>query len=354
MSACLATWFSCGKLVDVPRQARIDASGAIGDGAVTERQNMPTAIKIGVSSCLLGEKVRYDGGHKRDSYLADTLGKFFSVVPVCPEVGCGLPVPREAMHLVGDPARPRLVTKKTEVDLTGQMLEFCHTKVRELEGEDLCGFIFKKSSPSCGLSGVEVYRDGVPSRSGSGLFAAAVAAHLPHLPLEDEGRLNDPAVRENFIERVFCYRRWKDLLAQGPDLGRLVDFHSRHKLLIMAHSTQSYRAIGSLVAHGRELKPPELLERYEKMFMTALALQATQKKHTNVLMHIMGYFKKDLSPAEKQELLENIGRYHDHMIPLLVPLTLLTHYVNKYDKPYLKQQFYLFPHPAEVMLRYHA
>ena len=315
---------------------------------------MTNPIKIGVSSCLLGEKVRYDGGHKHDRYITDTLGKFFSFVPVCPEVGCGLPTPREAMRLEGDPAHPRLVTNKTHIDKTEQMLEFCRAKVLELENEDLCGFIFKKNSPSSGLFRVKVYQGGMPARTGSGIFAAAVASHFPRLPLEEEGRLNDAPIRENFIERVFCYRRWKDLLAEQPDLGRLVDFHSRHKLLIMAHSTQSYREMGSLVAHGKEMKLTELLQRYEEMFMTALELQATVKKNTNVLMHIMGYFKQDLSPDEKQELLGVIDRYHEHLLPLIVPVTLLTHYVNKYDKPYLKQQFYLSPHPVELMLRNHA
>jgi len=311
-------------------------------------------IKIGVSSCLLGEKVRYDGGHKHDRYLTDTLGSFFSFVTVCPEVGCGLTTPREAMRLEGDPAQPRLVTHKTRIDRTAQMLEFCRAKVRELEQEDLCGFICKQNSPSCGLFRVKVYRKGMPSGSGSGLFAAALAAHFPQLPLEEEGRLNDAAVRENFIERVFCYRRWKDLREDEPDLGRLVDFHSRHKLLIMAHSVQGYREMGTLVAHGKQMKLPELLRCYLEMFMAALELQATVKKHTNVLMHVMGYFKKDLGPDEKRELLGVIGRYHDHLVPLVVPVTLLTHYVNKYDKPYLKLQFYLSPRPAELLLRNHA
>lgn len=315
---------------------------------------MTTEIRIGVSSCLLGEKVRYDGGHKHDRYITDVLGRFFTFVPVCPEVGCGMTTPREAMRLEGDPERPRLVTRKSREDKTEQMLAFSRAKVAELEREDLCGFIFKKGSPSSGLFRVKVYRDGMASKTGTGLFAAAVAAHFPHLPLEEEGRLNDPAIRENFIERVFSYRRWKDLLAQGPDLGRLVAFHSRHKLLVMAHSVKGYREMGKLVAGGKGLKLPELVARYEALFMDALALQATVKKNTNVLMHIMGYFKKDLSAAEKRELLEVIGRYHDGHVPLVVPITLLTHYVNKYDEPYLKEQLYLAPHPAELMLRNHA
>ena len=315
---------------------------------------MNRAIRIGVSSCLLGEKVRYDGGHKHDRYITDLLGNFFSFLPVCPEVGCGMPTPREAMRLEGDPASPRLVTVRSRVDKTGQMLTYCSSKVQELEGEDLCGFIFKKNSPSSGLFRVKVYQGGMPSKSGSGLFAAAVTRHFPQLPVEEEGRLNDPVIRENFIGRVFSYRRWKDFLLDKPDPGRLVEFHSRQKLLMMAHSPAIYREIGSLVAQGKQLKLPELLQRYQELYMRALQLHATVKKNTNVLMHIMGYFKKELTPAEKEELLGAIGQYHDHLVPLVVPITLLKHYVHKYDQQYLKEQLYLCPHPAELMLRNHV
>ena len=314
-----------------------------------------TPIRVGVSSCLLGEPVRYDGGHKHDRYISDTLGRFFSFLPVCPEVGCGLPVPREAMRLEGDPANPRLMTRISRIDRTDQMLAYCSNKVRELESADLCGFIFKKDSPSSGLYRVKVYDGkGVPKKLASGLFAAAVARHFPLLPMEEEGRLNDPAIRENFIERVFCCRRWKDFLHTGPGLGGLVEFHTRHKLLVMSHSTQLYREMGTLVAHGSAMEREELFRRYEELLMKALTLHATARKNTNVLMHIMGYFKRELSPVEKSELLETIALYHDRLVPLLVPLTLLKHYVTKYDQPYLKQQVYLAPHPAELMLRNHV
>ncbi|WP_136523259.1 YbgA family protein [Geomonas ferrireducens] len=317
-------------------------------------QTSAAPIKIGVSSCLLGEKVRYDGGHKHDRYLTDVLGRFFAFVPVCPEVESGMSVPREAMRLEGDPEHPRLITHKTRIDKTGQMLAFCRDKVAALAREELCGFVFKKGSPSSGLFRVKVYRDGMPARSGSGLFAQAMVRRFPHLPMEEEGRLNDPVLRENFIERVFSCRRWKDFLAGNPDLGGLVDFHTRHKLLVMSHSTQHYREMGALVAHGREIALPELLERYEELFMTALELHATVKKQTNVLMHVMGYFKKELSGEEKQELLGVIGDYHDGLVPLVVPITLLRHYVAKYRQEYLAKQVYLAPHPAELMLRNHA
>jgi uncharacterized protein YbgA (DUF1722 family)/uncharacterized protein YbbK (DUF523 family) len=315
---------------------------------------MTRPIKLGVSSCLLGEHVRYDGGHKHDRYITDTLGRYFTFVPVCPEVGCGMPVPREAMRLEGDPANPRLVTRRSGIDKTEQMLAFCRTRVRELEEEELCGFIFKKGSPSSGLYRVNVYGNGMAARSGSGLFASALTRHFPLLPVEEEGRLNDPDIRENFIERVFSLRRWKDLLLDRPDLGRLVAFHTCHKLQLMAHSPKIYREMGTLVAHGKEMKRVELLQRYEELFMKALALHATVKKNCNVLMHVMGYFKRELSRAEKEELLGVISQYHEQFVPLVVPLTLLKHYVNKYEQRYLQQQLYLSPHPAELMLRNHV
>lgn len=315
---------------------------------------MTQLVKIGVSACLLGEHVRYDGGHKHDRYITDTLGEYFTFIPVCPEVECGLPIPREAMRLEGDPLAPRLMTRQTRVDKTEQMLTYCSAKVSELENEELCGFVFKKDSPSSGLFRVKVYNNGQAQKVGSGLFAAAMARRFVLLPMEEEGRLNDPAIRENFIERVFSYRRWKDFVALHPTVGRLVEFHTSNKLLLMAHSPQIYREMGALVAHASEVGLGDLLPRYEELYMRGLALHATVKKNTNVLQHIMGYFKQQLSPAEKVELLEVIGRYHDHLLPLIVPLTLLRHFIGKYDQQYLKRQVYLSPHPSQLMLRNHV
>ncbi|RII27251.1 MAG: DUF1722 domain-containing protein [Geobacter sp.] len=315
---------------------------------------MTSQIKIGVSSCLTGNNVRYDGRHKHNCYITDVLGRFFQLVPVCPEVGCGMPIPREAMCLAGDPAAPRLMTIRTRIDTTAQMLEFCNRKVGELESEGLCGFIFKKGSPSCGLSGVKVCNRGVPARRGSGLFAAAMVGHFPLLPVEEEGRLNDPAIRENFIERVFTQRRWMDFMLGGQSIGALVTFHTSHKLLIMAHSPGHYREMGAVVAHGTEMPLDQLLERYRLLLMEAMALHATVRKQTNVLHHVMGYFRKVLTAAEKAELVEVIARYHDHLVPLTAPLTLLRNYASRYDQSYLTGQVYLNQHPAELMLRNHV
>jgi len=315
---------------------------------------MTNPITIGVSSCLLGEKVRYDGGHKHDRYITDTLGRFFSYVPVCPEVGCGLPVPREAMRLEGNPGEPRLVTNRTRIDLTEKMLDFCRKKVEELEHNDLCGFIFKKDSPSSGLFRVKVYGTGIPVKSGRGLFADAVVKRFPLLPVEEEGRLCDMEIRENFIERVFAYRRWKDFVSGGRGLGGLVEFHTCHKLQIMAHSPEIYREMGGLVASGKGIDRSDLMIRYGELFMKSFSLQATVKKNCNVLYHIMGYFKNCINSAEKTELLEILHSYHERLIPLIVPVTLLKHYINKYGQVYLAQQTYLQPHPLELMLRNHV
>jgi len=278
-------------------------------------------------------------------------------VPVCPEVECGLGVPREAMHLVGDPEAPRLVTVRTKVDLTDRLVTWARKRVGELEQEDLRGFIFKSKSPSSGMERVRVYNEaaqGAPVTRGVGMFARIFMEHFPLLPVEEEGRLHDPVLRENFIERIFVFQRWRELLAAKPTLGDLVTFHTRHKLLILAHSPNHYRELGRLVARAKEVPVQEFYETYQSRLMEALRLKTTPKKNTNVLSHLMGYFKKNLTPDEKQELLEIIDLYHQGYVPLVVPITLINHYVRKYNQPYLKEQFYLHPHPVELQLRNHV
>lgn len=316
---------------------------------------MQQPIKLGVSTCLLGEKVRYDGGHKWDRFLTDTLGKFVEYVPVCPETECGLGVPRETLRLEGDPDQPRLITTKTRKDYTDQMTEWGRKRIAELETADLRGFIFKKDSPSSGMERVKVYNGkGGVSRKGSGIFARMFMNHFPLLPVEEEGRLHDPGLRENFIERIFAYKRWRELLSEGRSRGSLIDFHTRHKLLILSHSQQIYRAMGKLVAQAKDVPEDELYATYQQHLMEALALKATPAKHTNVLQHMMGYFKKQLSGDEKQELLELIEHYRIGYVPLIVPVTLINHFVRKYDQTYLKSQYYLSPHPIELQLRNHV
>jgi uncharacterized protein YbgA (DUF1722 family)/uncharacterized protein YbbK (DUF523 family) len=317
---------------------------------------MLTKIKLGISSCLLGEKVRYDGGHKLDRYITDTLGKYVEFVPVCPEVECGLGIPREAMHLVASPEGLRLVTIRSQVDYTDRMLAWARKRVMELEQEDLCGFIFKSDSPSSGMERVKIFsrKGGGSAKTGVGLFAREFMQHFPLLPVEEEGRLHDPGLRENFLERLFTMQRWRETLPLGTKPGHLVDFHTRHKLLIMSHSPKHYQTLGKLVAQMKELPLAKIYEQYQLLLMEALRLKSTFKKNVNVLLHVMGYFKKNLSAAEKEELLEIINNYRREYIPLIVPITLLNHFARKYDQVYLKNQYYLDPHPLELKLRNHV
>jgi len=312
-------------------------------------------IKIGISSCLHGEKVRYDAGHQLDRYITDTLGQYFEWMPVCPEVEYGLPVPREPMRLVGDPDSPRLITIRTGIDHTEGMLKWAEQKLKELEKEELCGFIFKSRSPSSGIGGVKVYTlSGMPSQRGIGLFGRAFMNKFPVIPVIDDGRLHDPGLRENFIERVFVYKRWQEFIKKGGLIRDLVAFHTEHKLLILSHSPKHFSVLGRLVARPKQNKPGDLNAEYVNLLMECLRLVATVKKNTNVLQHIIGYFKNQLSSDDKKELLEVIENYHKGYIPLIVPIVLVKHYVKKFNEPYLQRQYYLNPHPLELMLRNHA
>jgi len=313
-------------------------------------------IKIGLSTCLLGENVRYDGGHQWDRYLTQTLGRYFDWVPVCPEVEYGLPVPREAMRLVGDPAAPRLVTIRSGIDHTAGMQAWAGEKLLSLAKEALCGFIFKSKSPSSGMTAVKVYGDaGVPSRRGTGIFAEAFMARFPLMPVEDDGRLHDPVLRENFIARVFVYHRWREMTRQEIKIRDIEAFHRRHKFLFMSHSQKHLTVLGRIVADHEKKSLSDTVSEYFQTMMEGLKLIATPKKHTNVLMNMMmGYLKTQLTGDEKQELLDIFERYRQGALPLIVPVTLITHYVRKYDSSYLKEQTYLDPHPVELMLRNHV
>jgi uncharacterized protein YbgA (DUF1722 family)/uncharacterized protein YbbK (DUF523 family) len=317
---------------------------------------LPEPVRILVSACLLGEKVRYDGGHKRDSFLIETLGPFVEWIRICPEVDCGLPVPREAMRLVGDPKNPRLVTNKSGIDHTDRVERWAKSRLEELSGLDLCGYICKKDSPSSGMERVKVYGagGGAPARTGTGVFTRRFMERFPRIPVEEEGRLNDPVLREMFIERVFCLRRFRDLLARPPSRGALVDFHTDHKLLLLSHDRGHYEEMGRLVAGAKALPIASLYRKYEEIFLSALAHKATPKKCADVLSHMMGYFRKMLSSAEKQEMIEVIDQYRQRLVPLVVPVTLIRHYVRKYDVAYLARQRFLNPHPVELMLRNHV
>ncbi|MBI3030953.1 MAG: DUF1722 domain-containing protein [Candidatus Rokubacteria bacterium] len=312
-------------------------------------------IRIGVSACLLGEEVRYDGGHKRDPFLVETFERYVEWIHVCPEVEIGLGTPRDPIRLERDGRDVRLVNPKTGSDLTHKMRAYADRRVATLADEDLCGYILKKDSPSCGMERVRVYDGrGVPSKSGRGLFAEALLRRYPSLPVEEEGRLNDPRIRESFVERVFAYRRLRSLFAGRWTLGDLVRFHTAHKLQLLAHSPKACAALGALVADAKPIPRGRLRTRYESEFMTALSEIATLRRHANVLHHIVGHFTKYLDDDSRRELLSLIDDYRAGLVPLVVPLTLICHHVHRLDIHYLKGQVYLEPHPKELMLRNHA
>lgn len=317
---------------------------------------MTTApLRLGISRCLLGDEVRFDGGHKRDNFLTDVFGRYVEWVPVCPEVEAGLGTPREAMRLVGDPQHPRLLTIKSGKDHTRALEAMTANRLEELGDLDLSGFVFKRGSPSCGIERVRVYTEhGMPSRNGAGVFARAFVGQFPLIPVEEEGRLCDAPLRENFIERVFCYRRYQDLIQDGVTRQSVVRFHTIHKYLLLSHSQQHYQVLGRLVGQAERHCPKELALKYGELFMEALAVKATVRKHVNVLQHILGYFKDRLGDQEKAELLGVIGDYHHGLTPLIVPLTLIRHYVQIFDVEYIRDQVYLNPHPKELMLRNHV
>jgi uncharacterized protein YbgA (DUF1722 family)/uncharacterized protein YbbK (DUF523 family) len=312
-------------------------------------------IRIGVSSCLLGQNVRYDGGHKKDSFVTGPLADFVTFVPVCPEVEVGMAVPRPPIRLVRIGGEVRLLEPRSGLDHTAAMRRWAEARVDELERLDLGGYVLKKDSPSCGMERVKVYSEKGPgARDGVGLFAAALLDRLPLLPVEEEGRLNDPPLRENFVERVFAYGRLRSLFAGRWTVGDLVRFHTAEKLLLLAHEPGAYRALGRLVARAKQLPRAEVARRYGEGYMRALQALATKGRNANVLQHMAGYFKDRLPPAEKAELQQAIADYRHGLVPLVVPLTLVRHLVRRLGAPYLEGQAYLEPHPKELMLRNHV
>ena len=325
---------------------------------MTEQSAYPSAqLRLGISSCLLGQEVRYDGGHKRDRFLTDVLGDYVTWVPVCPEVEIGLGTPRPTIRLERvEDGSARLVMPSTGEDLTDRMVEYADDRVRRLEKHDLAGYVLKKDSPSCGMERVKV-RDsnGMPSRTGVGTFTAELLRLVPDLPVEEEGRLNDARLRENFITRIFAYRRWRDLVQAGPTRRSLMEFHAAHKYVLMSRNQAGMRRLGRLLgAAGRDDSARELAAAY-RTGLTAVMRRATGRKgHTNVLRHLAGYVSDGLDSDDRSELTESIGQYHEGLVPLIVPVTLLRHYVRKFEVDTLQNQVYLWPHPHELMLLNHV
>ncbi|MES1208843.1 MAG: DUF523 and DUF1722 domain-containing protein [Pseudomonadota bacterium] len=314
-------------------------------------------VRVGVSSCLLGERVRFDGQHKRDAFVVDQLGKHVEWVPVCPELEVGMGVPREPVRLIRLRAAPdpRMVGVKSGEDWTVRMQRFAAVRVRALDGEELSGFVLKAKSPSCGMTRVKLYdgdkTDRAPEPTGTGLFAAALMQRFPNLPVEEEGRLCDARLRENFIERLFAYARLRRLWQTRWTLASLIAFHTAHKMALLAHSTDGYRALGRLVGVGKTLPRAELREKYEAEFMKTLGRPATPGRHANVLMHMLGHLTDHLDAGDRHEVLASIEAQRGGRLPLVVPLTLIAHHARRLQTRYLLDQTYLHPHGDEIQLR---
>jgi uncharacterized protein YbgA (DUF1722 family)/uncharacterized protein YbbK (DUF523 family) len=305
-------------------------------------------IPIGISSCLLGQNVRFDGGHKQDAYIIGTLGEYFDFHPFCPEMGIGLGAPRPTLHLVKiDDTIHCVGIKNSDWDVTEPLRSYAEQQ-KNLHA-DLCGYILKKGSPSCGMERVKVYSStNQPYGKGVGIYAEEMMRNNPLLPVEEEGRLGDPGLRENFIQRVYVLYRWKALLIDGLTANSLTRFHARHKLIIMSH--EDYRDLGQLLAGVTKANIGQVAEQYIVQLMATLKKPAGRKNHVNVLQHIQGYLKKDLSADDKAELCEVIERYRNGYIPLIVPLTLLKHHFRKTPDPYIEESYYMSPYPQELQL----
>ncbi len=312
-------------------------------------------IKVGISTCLLGERVRFDSGHKRDRFITDILGNYFDFIPVCPELEVGMGVPRESVRLVGDIEKPRMVGVKSGDDWTDRMNTYSQERVQQLESSNLSGYILKSDSPSCGMERVRAYNEkGMPEKKGRGLYADIFMKHFPLTPVEEEGRLNDAGLRDNFIVRVFSFNRLQQLSRNKFSRAALVEFHTRHKYLLLAHSPKHYQELGRIVANVKRYKPENLLSTYGTLFLEALQIKSTYKKNVNVLNHILGFLRKHLTAGEKEDILNTISDYHNRLVPLIVPVTLLSHYIRKHNIEYIMNQIYLNPHPKELMLRNHV
>lgn len=315
-------------------------------------QSIP--IRVGISACVLGQPVRFDSGHKISHFVTKELAQFFEFVSVCPEVGMGLPVPRPTIRLMSDEERISLVeTKDASQDHTAALLDYSHKKIEQLQEQNLAGYIVCAKSPTCGMERVKVYNvNGGAEKNGVGLYTQQLMQRMPWLPIEEDGRLNDPVLKENFVARVFCLHDFYQSLGSQPTAGKVVQFHSRYKLLLMAHHPKSYKALGQLVASVSQYSVADFIEQYRLGLMQALTHRISRKNNTNVLMHIQGYFKRSLTSAQKEELAQVINEYRQGLLPLLAPLTLIRHYLSMYPDQYLEQQRYLQPHPQTLRLRY--
>ncbi|QFU77707.1 DUF1722 domain-containing protein [Halioglobus maricola] len=308
-------------------------------------------IPLGISSCLLGQKVRFDSGHKHNPYITQNLGEFFSFQAFCPEVSIGLGTPREPIRLVNnaDDDSVRCVgTKDPSLDVTDELVASARAQASWVSS--VYGYIFKKDSPSCGMERVKVYRKSSATRDGRGMFAGEIMDMFPNLPVEEEGRLNDARLRENFVKRVFFYKRWCDLISDQPEKRDLVEFHARNKLIYMSHNQTKARELGRLVADIGGQDIDTFCESYLAGVTEIMQKPASRRNHCNVLSHIQGYLKRKLDADDRAELDQMIEQYRLGYIPLIVPITILRHHFRKTPDPYINQSYYMQPHPQELML----
>lgn len=338
--------------------------------AIVDLPEPEKQITLGISSCLLGHKVRYNGGHKRSSFCVNTLDRFFHFAPICPELAIGLGTPREPIRLVGTLAdvspspgqnsasapgkklNIRVVgTDNAALDVTDDLVQYGRQMAGQLS--HICGYIFMQKSPSCGMDRVKVYHhNGHPlGESAPGAYAGALMDSCPLLPVEEEGRLHDPVLCENFFTRVYAYHAWQNMVLAQPGHAALVEFHATHKYMIMAHYPQGYKQLGQIVAKGSKDSLPTLLDEYFTAFMTALKRRANRKSHTNAMMHILGYVKKSVAGKERNQLLTLIEEYRQGVVPLIAPMTMLRHFIENHGNPYIQKQTYLTPHPDQLGLR---
>lgn len=314
-------------------------------------QQFEKKILVGVSSCLMGEKVRFDSGHKHSSFLTKQLSTYFEYRPFCPEMAIGLGVPREPIRLISSKENPDEIrcvgTKDPSRDFTDQLKQSADQQ-RNWH-QDLCGYVLKKDSPSCGMQRVKVYTNGMPNGSDSGIYAKRLMENFPDLPVEEEGRLNDAAIRENFISRVIIYSRLREL-QRDNSLHHLLQFHARHKLIFMSHNQQKTRAIGKRLSQVRAADIEDFMPAYVSATMEILTIIATKRNHVNVLQHMQGYLKRDIDSQDKQELCDVTNQYRLGKLPLIVPISLMRHYFRRHPNPWINNSYYLDPHPRELML----
>lgn len=312
-------------------------------------------IRIGLSACLRGDEVRWNGGHSRQRYLTDTLGQFFEFITACPEIEAGMTVPRPTVRLVSLGDKIRVVDPKNDIDWTAAMEDHAVQRVGMVDEFQLSGFILKSKSPSCGVSRIKVFAEnGMPTYDGRGVFAAELIRRYPRLPIEEEGRLNDPGLRENFVERVFAYHRLRQAFKPRWTVGSIVNFHTNEKLLLRAHHEVTYRQLGKLVAEAKAMPRAAFAAEYQQLFMKGMGYKSTVRKHTNVLEHMLGFLRDTGDALAREQARSAIADYRNGLVPLIVPMTLFSYFAARYDIDYLKRQSYLNPHPKELMLRNHV